>query len=149
MKGPASLQEKWEREQEQPLNKHCREMLRKVGEPVHHRVEGVPELLEWALREKKVEVLPGARDDLHRAVDQLQRAPLGAGRKLLAVTAEGEPDRQARLALESNDPVEVAELLLQNLHETMSLGETGYNPNIPGSLQTEIRELGMEDPKRS
>jgi hypothetical protein len=114
-------------------------MLRKAKVGVGKDTLGAPELLEWALEQNKVEILPQFREDLEQAIYSLDQWKPQTVVKLLAEPEPGEVYQVVKEIQKLKSPVQVAELLLNHLHQVLGIRVEGYNPGTPKGMDHLIR----------
>ncbi|MFP4392625.1 MAG: hypothetical protein ACLFOA_09485 [Desulfohalobiaceae bacterium] len=102
-----------------PLNTHCRQLLRQVGQDPAPTTLGAPELMEWTLQQDKLDLDQDTRSRLEDLVQLVLDKPSMSLAILDALQPEEKsPELQALLAEE--DTMRLGVLLLQRLHERAS-----------------------------
>ena len=122
-----------------PLNRHCRNLLKAAGQPLGKQGLGAPELLQWALEQKEVQLNSKYREAITSQVESLTQVdPVLATRYLWEKHPEAEDNSLAEQVIQTREPVQAAEILLEKVHQMLqydleemySLNQTpGYRPD--------------------
>jgi len=104
---------------EQPLHRHCRELLDRAGRSPNTESLGAPELMLWGLEQPDIQAELGETTQLWGVVEMLLGKPSLADR-VVSEAISG----QEEAALTEEEPVQLARLLLRAFRQHMG-GVTG------------------------
>ncbi|MDZ7761845.1 MAG: hypothetical protein U5L00_16525 [Desulfovermiculus sp.] len=102
-----------------PLHVHCRYLLQKAGEPVDQGTIGAPELMLWALHNKRDELDPDSTHSLQEVVHMIQDKPSLVVSLLESPFGQTEEEGMVNDVHTSEDPQQAGLVLLKHLKQRM------------------------------
>ncbi|MBS3779921.1 MAG: hypothetical protein KGY41_05970 [Desulfovermiculus sp.] len=102
-----------------PLHTHCRLLLQKAGEPVDQGTIGAPELMLWALHNKREELDPDSVHYLQEVVHMIKDKPSLVLTLLEPSTPQTEQEDIYEDVHKREDPQQAGLILLKHLKQRM------------------------------